>query len=119
MPVIPDPLWPVVALALIQVIDAAMCLGPVAFIRDCFNDVQFPRKWWWTMPVIKLAAAGGLTAGIWIPGLGLLTGSALILYFIIAIGMHIRARDFGRNLFLNATGMLLICIGVTVFSFLI
>lgn len=118
MPVIPDPLWPVVVLALIQVIDAAMCLGPAAFIRDCFNDVEFPRKWWWTMPVIKLGAATGLIAGIWIPALGLLTGCALILYFIIAIGMHIHSRDFGRNLFLNATGMLLLCTAVTLFSFL-
>lgn len=117
MSIIPDPLWPVLILAVIQTVDAVMCLGPASFIRDCFNDVKFPRKWWWTMPVIKFAAAAGLTAGIWIPALGLMTGAALILYFTLAIGMHIRARDFGRNLFLNATGMLLICTAVTFFSF--
>lgn len=119
MPIVPDPLWPVVVLAVIQLVDAMLCLGPVAFIRDCFDDVGFPRRWWWIMPVIKFAAAAGLTAGIWIPGLGLLTGSALVLYFVIAIAMHVRARDFGRNLFLNATTMLVICCAVTVFSFVL
>jgi len=35
----------------------------------------------------------------------------------VAISMHIRARDFGRNLFLNAAGMLLICAATLVLSF--
>ncbi len=30
------------------------------------------------------------------------------LYFVVAITMHVRARDFGRNLFANATGMLVL-----------
>jgi len=33
--------------------------------------------------------------------------------------MHIAARDFGRNLFLNATGMLAICVATGVFCFLV
>ncbi|WGW12143.1 DoxX family protein [Saxibacter everestensis] len=118
MPVVADPVWPVIVLAIIQLGDAVMCIRPVAFIRDCLDDVGFARKWWWLLPPIKVAAAAGLIAGIWIPGLGLLTGCALILYFVIAILMHVRARDFGRNLFLNATGMLLLCVAVTVFSFI-
>ena len=70
------------------------------------------------MPVIKLAAAAGLVAGIWVPVLGILTTGSLVLYFVIAIGMHVRMRDFGRTLFLNATGMLTICVATLAFSFL-
>lgn len=114
----PDPVWPVLALAALQLVDAVLCLGPIAPFARCLDDVHFPRPWWWTLPVVKSAAGVGLVAGIWIPGLGLLTGAALVLYFLIAISMHVRARDYGRNV-VNATGMLGICVAVTVFSFLV
>ena len=44
---------------------------------------------------------------------------ALIAYFLVAIGMHVRARDFGRNLFVNATGMLVICVATLLWSFVL
>lgn len=119
MTVLPDPIWPVIVLALIQLVDALMCIKPVSFIAQCFEGVNWPRKYWWMMPPIKFAAAAGLIAGIWISYLGALTCAALVLYFLVAIGMHIVARDFGRNLFLNATGMLLICVATGVFCFLV
>ena len=112
-------MWPVIVLALIQLADGLMCIKPVPFIAKCFEDVKFPRSLWWITPPIKFAAAVGLIAGIWIPVLGALTTAALVLYFVVAIAMHIRARDFGRNLFVNATGMLAICVAVGVFSFLV
>ena len=71
------------------------------------------------MPPIKFAAAAGLIAGIWIPYLGALICAALIVYFVAAIGMQIAARDFGRNLFVNATGMLVLCVATGIFCFLI
>ncbi|QGH69677.1 DoxX family protein [Pseudactinotalea sp. HY158] len=117
MTLLPDPVWPVAALALICLIDGLLCLKPVQFIADCFRDVGWPRRLWWIMPVIKFAATGGLVAGIWIEGLGLLTSACLVAYFIGAIAMHVRARDFGRNLFLNASTMLAICAGVLIWCF--
>lgn len=116
---LPDPIWPIIVLAVIQLGDAALCLKPVAFVAACFEDVGWPRRLWWMMPVIKFAAAAGLVAGLWIPYLGAVTSLALVVYFVAAIGMHIRARDFGRNLFVNATGMLLICVAVALFSFIL
>ena len=71
------------------------------------------------MPPIKFAAAAGLRAGLWIPYLAAVTTAALVVYFVCAIAAHIRAHDFGRTLFLNATGMLATCVGVGVYSFLI
>lgn len=119
MELLPNPVWPVVVLAVITAVDGILCIGPARFIADCFRDVGWPQRYWWTIAPIKFAAVIGLIAGIWIPFLGLLTTVCLVLYFIVAISMHIRARDFGRNLFLNATGMLLICVAVLVFSFLV
>jgi hypothetical protein len=115
---LPDPVWPVLVLAVICVADGALCLKPAGFIAECFADVGFPCRYWRLMPLIKFAAAVGLVAGIWIPGLGLLTAGCLVLYFLIAIAMHIRARDFGRNLFLNAIGMLAICAATLIIGFL-
>lgn len=115
----PDPWWPVVVLAVVCAVDAVLCLRPVAFIADCFRDVGFPQRWWWVMPVIKFAAAAGLTAGIWVPWLGLVTSSCLVAYFVLAIAAHLRARDLGRNLFVNALGMWVLCVAVLVGCFLV
>ncbi len=116
---LPEPIWPVVLLAVIQLADGVMCLEPVAFIARCLTNVHFPRRFWGWLSPLKFAAALGLLAGIWIPYLGVVTAAALVLYFVVAVIMHIRARDLGRDLFLNATGMLLICLATLVFSFLV
>ncbi|MGH1562982.1 DoxX family protein [Mumia sp. DW29H23] len=114
---LPDPVWPVVVLAVIQLADAVFCLKPLPFVRECLTDVRFPRRWWPVLTPLKLAAAAGLVAGIWVPYLGLVTTLALVAYFVAAIAAHLRARDLGRNLFVNATGMLVICVGVAWWSF--
>jgi len=115
---LPHPIWPVILLAVISFGDALLCLGPVSFIARCFEDVGWPRRFWWVMSPIKFAAAAGLVAGIWVPYLGFVTTVALVLYFAMAITMHVRARDFGRNLFVNATGMLVLCVFTLIVSFL-
>lgn len=104
--------WPLVILAAIQACDAVLCWRPVRFVEKCLDDVHFPRRYWKVLTPLKLAAAAGLVAGIWVPPLAVLTAMALVAYFLVAIGMHLRARDFGRNLFLNATAMLAICVAV-------
>lgn len=104
------PWWPLAVLAVIQLVDAALCWKPVGFIRDCLVDVRFPRRFWRVLPVLKVASAAGLIIGIWFPPLALVTGIALVCYFIVAIAMHVTARDFGRNLFVNATSMLALCV---------
>lgn len=119
MTALPGPLWPVVLLALIQVVDGILCLRPASFVADCLRDVHFPRRYWPLLSPLKFSAAVALIAGIWVPYLAALTCTALILYFLVAITMHIRARDFGRNLFVNAAGMLLICTATGLFSFIL
>ncbi|MER7894531.1 DoxX family protein [Micromonospora sp. NPDC094482] len=114
---IPEPIWPVVALAILQLADAVLCVKPVEFVRQCLKDVAFPERFWPVLAPLKAGAAGGLLLGIFIPYLGLATASALVTYFAVAVALHVRQRDFGRN-FTNATGMLAICVAVTWWSFL-
>jgi hypothetical protein len=111
-----EPWWPLAVLALIQLGDGLMCLKPVAFIRQCFEDVGFPRRWWWVAPPIKFAAAAGLVIGIWLRPLAVITTAALVLYFVLAGIAHFRARDFGRNFFLNCLGMLILSTAALVFT---
>jgi hypothetical protein len=111
-----DPWWPLAALALVQVGDAVMCRKPVPFIRQCLVDVGFPQRYWWVLPPLKVAAAAGLVVGIWFRPLAILTSAALVLYFLIALTAHLRAADYGRNLFLNCTGMLLACSATLAFA---
>ena len=103
------------ALAVVQLVDAALCRRPVAFVADCLRDVGFPERYWPVLTPLKIAAAGGLLVGIWVPWLAVTTTVALVAYFVVAIAMHLRARDLGRNLFLNATGMLLLCLAELAF----
>jgi hypothetical protein len=111
-----DPWWPLAALALVQLGDALLCIKPVGFIRQCLLDVGYPQRYWWVLPPLKVAAAAGLVLGIWLRPLAILTGAALVLYFLIALTSHVRAGDFGRNLFVNCTGMLLACTTTLVFA---
>ncbi|TWD82516.1 DoxX-like protein [Kribbella amoyensis] len=110
-----DPWWPLAALAVVQFTDALLCLKPVRFVQQCLLDVGFPRRLWWVLTPLKLAAAAGLVLGIWVTPLAVLTTAALVAYFVVAIVMHLRAHDYSRNLFANATGMLALCVATFVF----
>lgn len=111
-----DPWWPLATLAFVQLGDAVMCIKPVPFIRECLIDVRFPERYWWVLAPLKFAAAAGLVIGIWVRPLAILTAASLVLYFVVAMASHVRARDFGRNLFLNCTGMLLASTAVLAFT---
>ena len=44
---------------------------------------------------ILLGSAGvGLLAGLAVPGRGIVAAAGLVAYFVIALGTHLRARDF-------------------------
>lgn len=110
-----DPWWPLAGLAAIQLGDAVISYKPVRFVRECLLDVGFPPRLWNFLSPIKVAAAAGLIIGIWLRPLAVLTCAALVCYFLLAIAMHVRARDLGRNLFVNATGMLMLCTATLIF----
>ncbi|GIF76368.1 DoxX family protein [Asanoa siamensis] len=104
MPILADPIWPVALLATIQYVDAAVCWRPVDAVRRCLDDVHAPPLVRRLLTPIKIAAGSGLLLGLVVPYLGVLTCAALVAYFAIAVTMHIRARDLGRN-FRNAAAL--------------
>ncbi|TMR37229.1 DoxX family protein [Nonomuraea zeae] len=57
------------------------------------DRMRLPR--WWTLPLGTLLAAGalGLLAGLAVPVLGRLAAAGLVLYFLVAFGVHLRVRD--------------------------
>lgn len=90
-----------------QAVDAVACIGPIPYIARCLDDVGFPAEHRWIFPVIKAASAVGLASATRFPQLARLTAMMLTLYFTLAVGAHVRARDLRLNF--AAASTLLAC----------
>lgn len=117
MSMLPDPWWVPVILAAVLLADAVVSLHPPGFIRDCLDGVRFPPEWWWALIVIKILAASGLVAGIWLPGVALAANAGVIAYFVCAASAHLRARFTGPSFWINCLGMLAFAVGTFVIAF--
>jgi hypothetical protein len=84
-------------LAAFQALDAVICIKPIPYVAQCLDDVRYPQRGRWIFPIVKAAAAVGLFVGIRSPWLARLTLIMLTIYFSLAVGAHIRVRDFGPN----------------------
>jgi DoxX-like family len=75
---------------------AASAVGdaiPLPFITQVLDAVDFPTRYRWIFAPIKAAAAAGLLSARWTPGLARLTTVMLTVYFVLAVGFHVKARD--------------------------
>ncbi|HEX4818602.1 MAG TPA: DoxX family protein [Acidimicrobiales bacterium] len=95
----------VIALAGVQLADAAFNAVPTQWLRDDLDHLGVPENVRGVFPVVKSASAVGLVAGLRWPRLGRLTANALIVYFLLALGFHARANDRPAK-FAPAAGML-------------
>ncbi len=82
-----------VALAAFHAGDAVACAIPLAPIAKILDDLGVPESVRPVLPVVKAAAAIGLLSVTRFPALARLTTAMLTLYFVLAVGAHIRARD--------------------------
>lgn len=80
-------------LAAFQGVDAVLCAIPAPFIAKALDTVQCPQQIRPVLPVVKVASALGLLSAYRFPALARLTTAALTLYFILAVGAHVRVRD--------------------------
>jgi DoxX-like family len=83
----------VLGLAGFQAADALACAVPNRWIRDDLDRIGFPVRWRPALPAVKGASAAGLVAGLRWPWLGRLTARALVTYFLVALGWHVRIGD--------------------------
>ncbi|MGW3243947.1 DoxX family protein [Streptomyces sp. NPDC001070] len=57
-----------------------------------------PRSWMPALGLPKAAAALGLLAGFRFPALGAAAAAGLVLFFLAAVGVHWRVRDYSFGL---------------------
>ncbi|EFV13807.1 DoxX family protein [Segniliparus rugosus] len=81
------------AFAALQAADAVACAIPVKAIAEAFDRVEVPVKYRWLFPVVKGASAAGLALGAKFPPVARLTLALLTVYFVAAVGSHVRVRD--------------------------
>lgn len=75
---------------------AASAIGdaiPLPFVTQVLDAIDFPLRYRWIFAPIKGAAAIGLFSARWFPGLARLTTALLTVYFVLAVGFHVKARD--------------------------
>ena len=82
-----------VGLAAFHAIDAVACAVQVAPVKEVLDRVGLPDNIRPVIPVVKAAAAVGLLSIIRFPALARLTTAMLTLYFVLAVGAHVRVRD--------------------------
>jgi hypothetical protein len=81
------------ALAAFQAGDAAACAIPLPAIEKSLDTVGLPANVRPVLPVVKVASAIGLLTVSRFPAVARLTTALLTLYFVCALGAHIRVRD--------------------------
>ena len=75
---------------------AASAVGdaiPLPFVTQVLDAINFPNRYRWIFAPIKAAAAAGLLSAGWTPWLARLTTVMLTVYFALAVGFHVKARD--------------------------
>jgi hypothetical protein len=80
-------------LAAFQAADAVACAIPVAPIVRSLDTLGIPQEIRWILPASKAASVIGLLSASRFPALARLTTAMLTLYFVLAVGAHIRVRD--------------------------
>ncbi len=64
-------------------------------VKEVADRVRVSQKWMVPFGLLLAAGAIGLLVGIAVPVLGAAAGIGLVLYFICAVGAHVRAQDPG------------------------
>ncbi|MFB1297456.1 DoxX family protein [Mycobacterium sp. pW049] len=86
------------ALAALQAADAVACAKQIPPIKKAFDDVGLPEDLRPLIPIVKAASAVGLLSVFRFPALARLTTFMLTIYFVLAVGSHVRAKDWSPGL---------------------
>jgi DoxX-like family len=80
-------------LAAFQAVDAVAAAIPVPPVAKTLDTLRIPQNIRWLIPASKAASVIGLLSVSRFPGLARLTTAMLTLYFVLAVGAHLRVRD--------------------------
>jgi len=80
-------------LAALLSLAAGLKLARTDWIVAIYARLGIPAERLKYLAVILLAGVVGLLVGLWWPPLGVAASAALIVYFALAIAMHLRAGD--------------------------
>jgi hypothetical protein len=64
-------------------------------VKVVADRVQVSRRWMIPLGTVLASGAAGLLSGFAVPALGTAAAIGLVLYFICAVGAHLRVRDRG------------------------
>src|SRR5918998_5164238 len=60
---------------------------------ESYRIAGVPESWLNGLAAVLLVAAAGLIVGIWWPLAGIAAAAGLVVYFVLAVGFHVRAKD--------------------------
>jgi hypothetical protein len=60
-------------------------------------DYGVPPSWWRWLGTARAAGAAGLLVGLFMPAIGVVAASGLVLYFLAAVVTVMRPRVFSRS----------------------
>lgn len=72
---------------------ASMNFVGANFVKAVADKVQVSQKWMVPFGVLLAAGAVGLVAGVAVPAVGIAAAIGLVVYFICALGAHVRVGD--------------------------
>jgi hypothetical protein len=82
-----------VLLALALLVSATAKLRRVPQLVEGLTGLGVPLGLFPFLAACEIAGAGGLVIGLWYPPLGIAAAAGLVLYFVGAVGAHLRGRD--------------------------
>lgn len=81
--------------ALASTYAAGLNFGGAESVKVVADKVQVSQRWMLPLGTLLASGALGLVIGFAVPTLGTAAAVGLILYFLCAIGAHLRVRDSG------------------------
>jgi DoxX-like family len=82
-----------ILLAVLLSASAAFKLSHSAKAVEGYRIAGVPESWLNGLAALLLVAAAGLIIGIWWPLAGIAAAAGLVVYFVLAVGFHVRAKD--------------------------
>lgn len=82
--------------ALMAGFSGTVLLMRAEWIVKALTDYSVPRGWWTLLGLAKAAGAVGLVVGLFVPLIGVLAGTGLVVYFVGAAVTVARARWYAH-----------------------